>query len=90
MYGLDYLGTTEIGVEGTDIAKMFGGLLSGTGGILSGKKPAQGSDAAAAEALKQAEAAKKQAEASAARTKKIAIGVGGAAIVAAGFWWLKK
>jgi hypothetical protein len=92
MRGLDCLGKIEIGVDASDVAKMFGGLLSGTGGILSGgKKSADGhgddSKAAAAE-RQRLEEEKRKAEQSAATMQKVAIGVGAAA-VAGGLYLLK-
>ena len=88
MTGLDFLGST-LGVEGMDIAKMFGGLLSGAGGMMApGKKDDKG-DKAAAEKLKQLEEDKRKAEQSAG-TLKTGLKVGGAlAVGAAGLYWFK-
>lgn len=89
--GLDCLGAnTEIGMQGTDIAKMFGNLLSGTGGILASGAPKKGGgdEGAAAAERRRLEEEKRKAEESAATMKKVAIGVGVAA-AAGGLYWLK-
>ncbi len=83
-------GTTEIGIEGTDIAKMFGNILSGTGGVMSsatGGKKADDSQAAAER--KRLEEEKRKAEQSAS-TMKTALVVGGVAVAAIGGGFLLK
>lgn len=86
MADLDFLGAT-IGMEGMDIAKMFGGLLQGTGGLLSaGQKK---DDKGAAEKLK-LEEEKRKAEQSAATMKTALIAGGAVAVTALGVLLFKR
>lgn len=82
-------GATEIGIEGTDIAKMFGNLMSGTGGILSAGSGKKGDDSQAAAERKRLEEDKRKAEQSAS-TMKTALIAGGVAVAAVGGAYLLK
>jgi len=87
MTGLDFLGSA-VGLDATDIAKMFGGVLSGTGGVLASRDSAKG-DKASAEKLKQMEEDKRKAE-KMASTMRTALVAGGATVAGAlGLYWLK-
>lgn len=77
-----------IGAEPTDIAKMFGQMLSGAGGMF--KPQAQpGQDAAASVAIAKAQEEKRRAEESAARMKTGLLAAAAAGVVG-GAWWLKS
>lgn len=77
-----------IGAEPVDIAKMFGQMLSGAGGMF--KPQAKGQDAAvAAAAIAKAQEEKQRAEASAARMKTGLLAAAAAGVVG-GAWWLKS
>lgn len=76
-------GATEIGIEGTDIAKMVGNALSGTGGIMSAGGGKKSDDSQAAAERKRLEEEKRKAEQSAASMKTYLI-AGGAAVAAVG------
>lgn len=81
---LDFLGATEIGMDGYGIANIFSNLMSGTGGVLSStgiKKPDSAQVVAECARL---EDEKRKAEESAKQMKTIAIGVGVAALVGGG------
>jgi len=86
--GLDCLGATEIGMEGTDIAKMFGNLMSGTGGILASGGSKKQDDSGASE-RKQIEEYLRKAEQSASSLK-TALVAGGVAVAAIGGVFLLK
>lgn len=76
-----------IGAEPTDIAKMFGQMLSGAGGMF--KPQPKGQDAAAVAAMLKAQEDKQRAEASAARMKTGLLAMAAAAAVG-GVWWFKS
>ncbi len=76
-----------IGAEATDIAKMFGQMLSGAGGMF--KPQSKGQDAVAVAAMLKAQEDKQRAEASAARMKTGLLAMAAAAAVG-GAWWLKS
>lgn len=76
-----------IGAEPVDIAKMFGQMLSGAGGMF--KPQAKGQDAATAAAIAKAQEEKQRAEASAARMKTGLLAAAAAGVVG-GAWWLKS
>jgi hypothetical protein len=84
MSGLDSLGATEIGIDGFDVAKMFGNLISGTGGILSAGGKKQDGNAQAVAERARLEEEKRKADESAKQMKTIAINVGAAALVGGG------